>query len=183
MVRLFTNTYDPQFGGAVTRQLKTVLTSRVGGAYFGFSVVACDVNGDGWQDLIVGAPFYSPGKYEVNAGAVFVYLNHETRGFSDEYVLNATGRVRSLFGHSIACIGDIDRDGFADFAVGAPYEASEESRDESGAVYIYRGAANAAEIKLSQKISANKVQSRDGKSLFNPFISCPPKKSYFLKIF
>lgn len=161
VVRLFTNTYDPQFGGAVTRQLKTVLTSPVNGAYFGFSIASCDVNGDGFEDLIVGAPYYSSGKYESNAGAIYVYLNHETEGFTDEYVFNATGKVRSLFGHSVACIGDIDQDGFIDFAVGAPYEVSgeEEDKEASGAVYIYRGNSNAAEIKQSQKVHAKDVGS------------------------
>ena len=34
------------------------------------------------------------------------------KGFTDSYVLNFTGTVRSLFGHSITCLGDIDKDGY-----------------------------------------------------------------------
>ncbi len=34
------------------------------------------------------------------------------KGFIDSYVLNFTGEVRSLFGHSISCLGDIDKDGY-----------------------------------------------------------------------
>ena len=44
-------------------------------------------------------------------------------------------RSGSRFGSSIANIGDIQRDGFEDFAVGAPY-AGENGK---GAVFIYRG--------------------------------------------
>ncbi|XP_052259458.1 integrin alpha-V-like isoform X6 [Dreissena polymorpha] len=41
------------------------------------------------------------------------------------------------FGSAIASIGDIDRDNYTDFAVGAPYE-----EDGRGAVYIYMGISN-----------------------------------------
>ena len=37
------------------------------------------------------------------------------------------------FGATIENLGDIDQDGFQDFAVAAPFE------DDKGAVYVYRG--------------------------------------------
>lgn len=43
------------------------------------------------------------------------------------------GKLESHFGHSIAALGDVDQDGFNDFAVGAPYEG------DGGVVHIYRG--------------------------------------------
>jgi len=36
------------------------------------------------------------------------------------------------FGFSLANLGDVDNDGFMDFAVGAPFE-------QQGAIYIYKG--------------------------------------------
>lgn len=42
---------------------------------------------------------------------------------------------RGRFGSSLAYLGDIDRDGYGDFAVGAPYDGV----DGGGAVYIFHG--------------------------------------------
>ena len=41
----------------------------------------------------------------------------------------------SRFGSAIANLGDLQKDGFDDFAVGAPYDGA----DHGGAIYIYRG--------------------------------------------
>lgn len=39
------------------------------GSYFGYAVAAVDINGDKYDDLIIGAPLYTPvnneGKYEI----------------------------------------------------------------------------------------------------------------------
>ena len=44
----------------------------------------------------------------------------------------------SRFGSAIANLGDLQHDGFDDFAVGAPYDGI----NHEGAIYIYRGAIN-----------------------------------------
>ena len=44
----------------------------------------------------------------------------------------------SRFGFAIANLGDLQQDGFEDFAVGAPYDGN----NHEGAIYIYRGAIN-----------------------------------------
>lgn len=111
VVRFFTITYEVQFGGPVTRRLNNlVLKGPSAGSYFGFSMASCDLNGDKMPDLIVGAPYLSR-KHEPNSGAIYVYLNSK-KGFSDQIVFNFTGQARSLFGHAITCLGDIDKDGF-----------------------------------------------------------------------
>jgi len=53
------------------------------------------------------------------------------------------------FGATLAAVGDLDRDGYQDFAVAAPYE--DEGR---GVVYIYRGGSGTFATTPSQQLSA-----------------------------
>ncbi|OXB55966.1 hypothetical protein ASZ78_011411 [Callipepla squamata] len=100
--------------------------------------------GEGWQDLVVGAPYYFKRKQEVG-GAVYVYMN-EAGGFQPEPSLELTGPSYSAFGFAIASIGDINQDGFQDIAVGAPFEGP-------GKVYIYHSSAEGLQRTPSQVIS------------------------------
>ncbi len=77
VVRFFTNMFDVSFG-QVTRLLNLTIVGPQKGAYFGFSMAACDLNGDKSEDLIVGAPYFSR-KYEPNAGAVYIYTNNKAK--------------------------------------------------------------------------------------------------------
>ena len=54
------------------------------GEGFGTSAAACDINGDGFDDLIVGAPTFSSGRSSKNMGRVHVFIN-------------AAGATRKLF--------------------------------------------------------------------------------------
>lgn len=49
----------------------------------------------------------------------------------------------SRFGFSMTSLGDINRDGYTDIAIGAPYEGI-------GAIYIYLGSANGLITPASQ---------------------------------
>ena len=77
MVRLMTIMFDVSFG-QVTKLLNVTLRGVHRGAYFGFSIAACDLNGDRAEDLIVGAPYFSK-KQEPNLGAVYIYMNTKTK--------------------------------------------------------------------------------------------------------
>lgn len=89
-----------------------------------------DCNGDKKLDLIVGAPFYYS---KSEGGAVYVYLNTPEGLQNQTYSLRLTGKPESRFGFALSNLGDLNKDGFNDLAIGAPYE------EEGGAVYIYLG--------------------------------------------
>ncbi|KAG7328849.1 hypothetical protein KOW79_007023 [Hemibagrus wyckioides] len=101
---------------------------------FGYSLAVMDLNADGWDDLVVGAPQYCSTDMEAGiGGAVYVYINRRDGRDWDQLEPDIlTGNKDSMFGLVVANTGDINQDGYNDFAVGAPYD-----NDGDGAVYIY----------------------------------------------
>ncbi len=80
------------------------------GASLGWSLAAAgDLNGDGRNDLAVGAPGEGPGRVYVFSGGDGAVL------------LSSSGdEPRSRFGVSVSGAGDYDRDGIPDIVAGAP---------------------------------------------------------------
>eukprot|EP00063_Salmo_salar_P014651 XP_013989486.1 PREDICTED: integrin alpha-7-like isoform X1 [Salmo salar] len=111
------------------------------GSSFGYSVATADLNSDGWTDLIVGAPNYFDRKTEIG-GAVYIFLN---RFGNWEYAqpIRLNGTHDSMFGLTVNNVGDLDRDGYDDIAVGAPF-------DGDGKVFIYRGSSSGIDTKPAQ---------------------------------
>jgi len=89
-----------------------------GGARLGPVASAGDVNGDGFDDVIVGAPFFDDG--ELDEGRALVYLG-SSGGLSTAAVWSAeSDQADAHFGASVAGVGDVNGDGFDDVIVGAP---------------------------------------------------------------
>ncbi|KAM6957807.1 integrin alpha-3-like [Aplochiton taeniatus] len=118
------------------------------GSYYGNSLAVTDLDSNGWNDLLVGAPFYFDRQRE-RGGAVYLYLN---RGgaVGPEPSLTLTGPPGSGFGMALAALGDIDQDGFQDFAVGAPFHGT-------GSVMIWTGSSKGISQKPSQVIEGKDV--------------------------
>uniref|UniRef100_H0X2V9 Integrin alpha-7 n=2 Tax=Otolemur garnettii TaxID=30611 RepID=H0X2V9_OTOGA len=115
---------------------------------FGYSLAVADLNNDGWPDLIVGAPYFFERQEELG-GAVYVYLNQggHWAGISP---LRLCGSPDSMFGISLAVLGDLNQDGFTDIAVGAPF-------DGDGKVFIYHGSSLGVVTKPSQVLEGEAV--------------------------
>lgn len=122
------------------------------GDSFGSSLAAADFGMDGQDDLAVGVP------YEGTAsGAIDVFYGARTRGLlvdghrtitQDSTVDADSSEPGDLFGWSLAG-GDLDGDGFAELAVGAPSE-DVGSEANAGAVDVIDGSSTGLDMMSSQ---------------------------------
>ena len=110
-------------------------TGFSGADAMGQSVAAAgDVNGDGYDDVIVGATRTDLGSlWDVGSAYVFSGLDG-----SLIYQWNGEGST-DLFGHSVSSAGDVNADGVADLIVGA-YLANPGGKNNAGSAYVYSGA-------------------------------------------
>jgi len=105
------------------------------GAGFGTSVAAGDLTRDALHDLAVGSPGQPVpvGGTPLVAGMVFVYATDGVGGYLPvTHVSAPTPRAGGRFGTTVR-IADLDRDGFADLAVGVPETAA------AGSVAVFYG--------------------------------------------
>ena len=127
-------TVDP----LITEMRDTLLEVDQADADFGISVASAgDFNGDGIDDVIVGAPLYE--QYAVNEGAAFVFFGRTSglnRNFSRRYT---GGQAHALMGSSVAGAGDINKDGYDDVVVGAPF--FDATTREEGGFFVFHGSA------------------------------------------
>jgi MYXO-CTERM domain-containing protein len=112
--------------------------SNVASAQFGESVAgAGDVNGDGFSDVIIGAPFNPNG--EATEGTASVYLGSGTGLAANPALLLDSDQAASSFGISVAGAGDINGDGYDDMIVGAT--RFDNGTTDEGRAFVFEGAA------------------------------------------
>ncbi len=114
-------------------------TSSQAQSQFGAAAAnAGDVNGDGYADIVVGAPNYSNGQTE--EGGAFLYLGSALGPGSTPAWISESDDSHSVYGVSLAGAGDIDGDGYDDVIVGAPY-FHDGTPTMWGRAWLFRGSA------------------------------------------
>lgn len=147
--------YDrlPESGQFDPQQATKIVT---GGSHTVLAAAAAgDVNGDGKQDLVLGSPNSSQGGQF--AGAAYVLttvplsagseLNLQ-QGFSGFTVLGPESG-NALLGTSVAGIGDINGDGFADLLLGAPGDENVQGAERPGGAAVVLGSAAADTVSTT----------------------------------
>lgn len=135
------------------------LSGRGIGDDFGLAVASAgDLNGDGFGDIVVGAPQSSPGG-RVQAGRVSVYFGSPSgvRSVEDWFVEGEA--ARDLMGHAVSSAGDVNGDGFADLLVGAP-RASAGGRAGVGTASLFYGSSEGI-LRTPSRVLAGEA-SEDG---------------------
>ncbi len=103
--------------------------------------VAGDVNGSGFDDLLVGASAARVNNEPVPAG---LYFGGPSLSAGEPDVRFSPVGTSSWIGSTLTGLGDLNGDGFADFAVvNADEIIAEEGNQFRGRIHIYRGGASA----------------------------------------
>jgi hypothetical protein len=99
--------------------------------------VAGDLDGDGWTDLVVGAPGASVSGNASGAAYLVFSAGVGTVDLATDALCFAGEASSDNAGLAVAGPGDMDGDGLDDLAVGA--EGADRNGDQSGAVYLLTG--------------------------------------------
>ncbi|MFQ5700846.1 MAG: FG-GAP-like repeat-containing protein [Acidobacteriota bacterium] len=123
------------------------------GRQFGAAVAgAGDVNRDGFDDVIVGAPQLSAGL--PGQGGAFLFLGSPSGLSLSPTGWNPVGGVSGArFGSSVAGAGDVNGDGFSDVVVGAPGDAAGEAGE--GLAYVYLGSVSGLSVTPHRILQIN----------------------------
>ncbi len=111
---------------------------EVGGTFGGSLNTVQDVNGDGVNDIVVGAPNQNPSGAPVECGRAYLFSGKTGALLGVFAAPDQTANAQ--FGWSVAGINDLNNDGKGDVIVGAPFHNGGGAPTNSGKAYIFAGA-------------------------------------------
>lgn len=139
--RLYIFYGNPQSTPSKASQSNQNLTSPIKFDWFAESFTrAGDFNGDGYNDLIVGAPGTSnpaDGSAPFETGHAYIFLG-SPNGFSQTPDITMRDTLNyTAFGLVVGGEGDVNGDGYSDVMVGASW-----TNNHTGRAFLYTGSAN-----------------------------------------
>jgi hypothetical protein len=117
-------------------------TADQSNAHTGWAVASAgDVNGDGYSDVIVGAPDYDTGLGSDEGRAYVFHGSASGLAASANWYADPADQADARLGNAVSSAGDVNGDGFSDVLIGARL-ADNAGYTDSGQAYVYYGSAN-----------------------------------------
>ncbi len=123
--------------GLATTAAWTTESNQASSDYGASVASAGDVNGDGYSDVIVGAPSYDNG--ETDEGRVFVFHGSATGLATTAAWTAESDQASAFFGEAVALAGDVNGDDFSDVIVGA--WRYDNGQVDEGRAFVFLGSA------------------------------------------
>ena len=139
-------------GGGLTEE-KLTASDGAASDSLGLSLAgAGDLDGDGYDDVVVGA--YLDGSAGTQAGAAYVWFGSATGVVvaSEQELTALDGSPSDFLGTDVDGAGDVDGDGFADLLVGAP--GSDAAALDAGVAYVFYGSASGMDAATHDVVHA-----------------------------
>jgi hypothetical protein len=141
---------------------EVVVASGQANAQMGWGVSgAGDVNGDGYTDIVVGAPNYDNGQGD--EGAAFVYHGSAAGIDTSTASMVESDQATAGLGVSVSGAGDVNADGYGDVIVGAFWYDNGESNE--GAAFIYHGSAAGINTTADAMVESDQANAEMGYSV------------------
>jgi hypothetical protein len=140
--------------------------------YFGYGLTGGgDINGDGADDLVVGA--YSADLGGSNAGAVYVYYGEPTSGAldaSDDADFILVGSTSSDYlGHGVAILPSVDGDKYDELVMGA--HGQDGGGSTAGSVYVFNGPLAGSASGTDVSVADARLQGEDATDYFGYWVA------------
>jgi hypothetical protein len=111
---------------------------------YGLSVSSAgDINGDGYNDMIMGAPNNKTAG--VSVGKAYIYFSSPTMDNNPDVILSY-GSTKDEFGGAVSGAGDVNNDGFDDVIVGA--KCNDSGGGDAGRAYIFFGGSSRSLVSV-----------------------------------
>jgi len=152
--------YNGSSTGLATSASWTVESNQAESRY-GWSVAAGDFNGDGYDDVAVGAYYYDNG--QTNEGSVFVYNGSSTGAATSSSWSAESNQANANFGYSIANAGDVNNDNYEEILIGA--YLYDNGQTNEGRAYVYNGSSTGLSTSSSWTAESNQANAYFGYSV------------------
>ena len=139
--------YGSATGLVEASETKLTASSAANYTYLGAHAGVGDLDGDGFDDLVVGT-------HKSYNKEVFAYYGSVSGllAASEQTIASPVDSASSSYGSQVAAGGDLDGDGFDDLVVGAERDDGTDSSE--GSVYVYLGSTTGVDLGSEQRVAA-----------------------------